>query len=108
MSIAVNVLSPALNATTTSSPDYGKEGHQKHIILLQVFIPNSQQYHHLEKSQQSTFLSTNFHSDKSQLRLETMYFNFPHVTLLASFTNNCHGQVHLQAFGGRYDARVHR
>ena len=38
VSIAVNVLFPA----TSTSPDYGKESHQKHITLLQDFIPNTQ------------------------------------------------------------------
>lgn len=57
MSIAVNVLSPALNTTTTSSPDYGKESHQKHVILLQDFTPNSQQYRHFEKKSQQSNIS---------------------------------------------------
>lgn len=97
MSITVNVLSPTLNTTTTSTSDYGKEGHQKHIVLLQDFFCHSQQYHDLEKLEQSNI--SNCPSDKSQLRLENMYFNFSHVTLLASFTNNCHEQECFQAFG---------
>lgn len=52
MIIVVNVISPALNTTTTSSPDYGKT-QKKHIFLLQHFIRNLQQYYHLEKPQQS-------------------------------------------------------
>lgn len=53
-----------------------------------------------------TFLRTNFPNGKSDLRLENMYFNFPCVTLVYSFTNSCHGQVYLQAFGGWYEARL--
>lgn len=86
MSIAANALSPALTTSIASFPDSWKESHQNHSILLQYFISNSQQYSGLENHSSWMYLSSNFPSEvRWGLRV---YFNFLHITLLASFTNS--------------------